>query len=285
MQQVVFDYDVAFSRNIGWLTSAEQASLRHKRVAIAGMGGVGGSHLLTLTRLGIGAFTIADLDRFELANFNRQAGADVHTIGKEKVEVLAERARRINPEVDIRIFPEGVNEGNLADFFADANLYVDGLDFFVLDIRRKVFAYCADHNIPATTVAPIGMSAALLNFLPGQMSFEDYFCLEGVSKDEQQRRFLFGLCPRFLQRGYLVDPSAVDLAQHRGPSTPVACELCAGVAGAQALKILLKRGKVLAAPWGLQFDAYENRMVTTWRPWGNRNPLQRLGLFLARKQF
>src|SRR5438034_10656468 len=57
-----FDYATAFDRNIGWLTDAEQESLRHKRVAIAGMGGVGGFHLTTLARLGVGKFNIADLD-------------------------------------------------------------------------------------------------------------------------------------------------------------------------------------------------------------------------------
>jgi len=75
----VFDYATAFDRNIGWLTTAEQQRLRQKRIAIAGVGGVGGSHLLTLARLGVGRFTISDPDRFELANFNRQAGAMMST--------------------------------------------------------------------------------------------------------------------------------------------------------------------------------------------------------------
>ncbi|BBB59506.1 hypothetical protein UNDKW_1233 [Undibacterium sp. KW1] len=70
-----FDYDQAFSRNLGWFTEAEQAQLRGKKAAIAGMGGVGGAHLLTLARLGIGAFHIADFDQFDLPNMNRQAGA------------------------------------------------------------------------------------------------------------------------------------------------------------------------------------------------------------------
>jgi len=84
-----FDYNHAFSRNIGWLTEDEQQRLRGARVAIAGLGGVGGFHLLTLARLGVGRFNIADLDRFELANFNRQAGASVSSLGRPKVEVLA----------------------------------------------------------------------------------------------------------------------------------------------------------------------------------------------------
>ncbi|HEY0664114.1 MAG TPA: ThiF family adenylyltransferase, partial [Thiobacillaceae bacterium] len=162
-----FDYATAFSRNIGWLTASEQQSLKTKRIAIAGMGGVGGFHLLTLARLGVGKFNIADLDAFELANFNRQAGAAMSTLGRPKVEVLAEMARDINPEADIRRFDHGVNPQNLAEFFRDVDLYVDGLDFFAFDAREQVFKYCGDHRIPAVTVAPLGMSGGLLNFLAG----------------------------------------------------------------------------------------------------------------------
>ncbi len=280
-----FDYGEAFSRNTGWVTRDEQTILRHKRIAIAGMGGVGGSHLLTLTRLGVGAFHIADFDRFEMANFNRQAGAACSTLDQPKVEVLSHLARDINPELDIRVFPEGVNVTNLPGFLTGVDLYVDGLDFFALDIRRTLFAACAEAGIPAITAAPLGMGAALLNFLPGGMSFEDYFRLEGQTEDEQLLRFLLGLSPAMLQRAYLVDPSAVDLARHRGPSTPMACDLCAGVAAIQALKLLLHRGDVIAAPHGLHFDAYRNRLVKTWRPGGNHHPLQRLALRIARKQF
>ena len=97
-------------------------------------------------------------------------------------------------------------------------------------------------------------------------------------------RFLVGLSPAMLQRGYLVDRSAVDLAARRGPSTGMACQLCAGIAATEALKILLGRGKVLAAPRGMQFDAYRGKAAQTWRPWGNRNPVQRFALVIARRQ-
>lgn len=277
-----FDYQTAFSRNIGWVTETEQALLRAKRIAIAGLGGVGGSHLLTLTRLGIGNFNISDLDIFEQANFNRQAGASMRHVGRAKVDVLAELASDINPELDIRKFPQGIDEANLDEFLDAVDLYVDGLDFFALEARRAVFAACAEKGIPAITAAPLGMGAALLNFLPGRMTFEEYFRLEGQSEHEQLIRFLLGLSPAMLQMPYLVDDSRVDLANHKGPSTPMACELCAGMAASQALKILLNRGEVVAAPRGLHFDAYRNKFKRTWRPGGNNNPLQRLSLKIAR---
>lgn len=279
-----FNYPQAFSRNIGWITEAEQSTLQSKRVAIAGMGGVGGFHLLTLARLGVGKFNIADLDTFELANFNRQAGAAMSTLDKPKVEVLANLAGDINPEADIRIFPAGVNEQNLTDFFRDVDLYVDGLDFFAFEARERVFAYCHDHGIPAITVAPLGMSAALLNFLPGGMSFEDYFRVAGKAELEKAVRFLVGLAPALLHRHYLADKSRVDLKARKGPSTVMACQLCAGVAATEALKILLKRGKVWAAPHGIQFDGYRNKLAHTWRPGGNRHPLNRLAIAIAKRQ-
>jgi molybdopterin/thiamine biosynthesis adenylyltransferase len=278
-----FDYSQAFSRNIGWVTREEQALLRQKRIAIAGLGGVGGSHLLTLTRLGIGAFNVADFDRFEPANFNRQAGAAMSTLDRPKADVLAAMARDINPELDLEVFDQGVSTDNLPVFFRDVDLYVDGLDFFAMDIRRAVFAYCHAHGIAAVTAAPLGMGAAVLIFMPGGMSFEEYFRLEGQAREEQLVRFMVGLSPALLQRTYLVDPQAVDFASQRGPSTPMACELCAAIAATEALKILLGRGRIIAAPRGYQVDAYRNRIAKTWRPGGNRNPIQRLGLWIARR--
>jgi len=280
----MFDYHTAFSRNIGWVTPEEQATLRSSRVAIAGLGGVGGSHLLTLVRLGIGAFTIADLDHFELANFNRQAGASLKTVGREKVNVLVDMARDINPELDIREYAGGVDTDNVEDFLDGADIYVDGLDYFAVAARRTVFASCATRGIPAVTAAPLGMGAAVLNFLPGKMTFEEYFQLEGHPESEQLVRFLLGLSPAMLQRKYLVHPQAVDFIAHQGPSTPMACEICAGMAATQALKILLKRGRVMSAPWAQQFDPYRNKYVRTWRPRGNKNPLQTIGLVVVRAQ-
>jgi len=279
-----FDYNDAFSRNIGWLRPEEQEVLRSKRIAIAGLGGVGGSHLLTLTRLGIGGFHIADLDQFELVNFNRQAGAYLSRIGQDKVDVLSEMALGINPELDLRKFTSGVTENNIDEFLEGVDLYLDGLDFFAVSHRRAVFKACAEKGIPAVTAAPLGMGVALLNFLPGGMTFEEYFRLEGQPEEEQLLRFLLGLSPRMLHNLSLVDPSRINLAAHRGPSTPMGCELCAGMAATQVLKILINRGKVLSAPWGQHFDAYQNRFVRTWRPGGNNNPIQRLMLALARRR-
>lgn len=279
-----FNYQQAFSRNIGWVNVKEQSVLNHSKVAIAGLGGVGSKHLLTLSRLGIGKFNISDFDVFEIQNFNRQTGATMSTLQKPKIDILAKMALDINPELSIKLFPSGINQENVSDFLDGIDIYVDGLDFFAIEARRMLFSECYKRGIPAVTAAPLGMGVGFLYFKPGGTSFEQYFRLEGHSKQEQLARFIAGLSPKVLQRNYLVVPDAVDFNQERGPSTVMACDLCAGIIGTEVLKILLKRGKVRAVPWGIQFDAYRQKLVYTWRPFGNANPIQKLLLYLIRPQ-
>jgi len=279
---ITFDYDRAFSRNIGWVTESEQAKLKKSRIAIAGLGGVGGAHLLTLARLGISQFNIADFDNFDVHNLNRQAGAFMPDMGQPKIDTIARMARGINPEIDLRLFSQGVKSENVDEFLRDVDVYVDGLDFFALPARRMVFAKCREKGIPALTAAPLGMGTAFLYFRPDGMSFEQYFKVEGHASQEQYVRFIAGLSPAMLNRDYLVAPEAVNFQEKRGPSTIMACDLCAGVIGTSVLKLLLGRGTLKAAPWGMQFDAYHQKLKLTWRPFGNSNPLQQLLLKFIR---
>jgi hypothetical protein len=270
-----FSYADAFDRNLGWFTEQEQQSLRGKTVAIAGMGGVGGVHLLTLVRLGIANFRIADLDSFELANFNRQIGAMMSTLDQPKVEVLARMAKDINPECQVAEFPGGVTPQNLDSFLEGVDLFIDGFDFFVLDIRRQAFARCRELGIPAVTAAPVGMGVAFLLFTKDGMPFEDYFRFEGKSELRQYLNFLMGLAPSGMHRAYLVEPARLDIARRKAPSTMIGVELCAAFTAAQVAKVLLGRGEVKPAPYHYHFDAYLNKFQAGRRP-GNNGLLQRL---------
>jgi len=279
----MFNYQDAFSRNIGWVTEDEQLQLQNKRVAIAGAGGVGGIHLVTLARLGIANFNISDFDDFEVHNFNRQSGAFMSTLGQQKVDVMENIAKDINPEADIKSFPEGIFSHNVDEFLEDVDIYVDALDFFALEARKTVFQKCYEKNIPVITAAPLGMGCAFLCFMPGEMSYEEYFRFSGKSEQDQLIQFLIGLSPAMLQRPYLVDKSRVSFTEKRGPSTPMAVNLCAGIAGTYTLKILLNRGDIISAPHGLHFDAYRNKFTKTWRPFGNAGIIPRIMFHIARR--
>jgi molybdopterin/thiamine biosynthesis adenylyltransferase len=282
----MFDYEEAFSRNIGWVTKEEQQKLRNTTVAIGGLGGVGGDHTIVLARLGIGNFHISDLDHYDVANFNRQAGANMSTLGQAKAAVMEETVRGINPEATIKNFDSGINEENLDDFLEGVDIYVDSLDIFVLEIRRKVFRRCYEKGIPTITAAPMGMGTAFLVFMPGEMSFDEYFAIvdaaANASEEEKAKifndniiRFVIGVSPSVQQRHYLVDRSSVNFLKKKVPSTCMGISLAAGTLCTNVLKIILQRGDVIHAPHGMHFDAYRNKLIKTWRPWGNRNWLQR----------
>ena len=205
------------------------------------------------------------------------------TVGRSKLEVMQERVLDVNPEADIRAYPEGVNADNVDQFLDGVDIYVDGLDFFALAARKLVFGKCAEKGIPVVTAAPLGMGCAFLAFLPGKMGFEDYFCFEGLSEKDQLIRFLIGLAPTMWQRHYLMDRSTADFDAKKGPSMPMAVDLCAGITGVNVLKILLGRGEVICAPRGLHVDSYLNRHKVTYRWLRNKNPLQLVSFMIAKK--
>ena len=280
-----WSYEQAFARNRGLLSQADQRRLRESCVAIAGLGGVGGVHLMTLVRLGVGRFILADPDRFEAANFNRQCGARLDTLGRPKVEVLAAEARAINPELDIRTLPEAVDAHNVDAFLDGADLLLDGVDFFAIEARRLLFAAARKKGIWAITAGPIGFSAAWLVFDPRGMSFDDYFDLRpGMSRLEQLVAFGVGLAPAGTHLAYL-DLSRVDLRATTGPSASLACQLCSGVAASEALKVLLRRGRVAPAPVYHQFDPFTLRYRSGRLWWGNRHPWQRLKRWYLVRRF
>lgn len=98
-----FTYAEMTTRNLGFVTPEEQAKLRAAHVFIPGVGGMGGACFLTLLRAGVGNFTIADIDTFEISNLNRQVFAFTDTAGRAKAEVAAEAAARINPEAKLNV--------------------------------------------------------------------------------------------------------------------------------------------------------------------------------------
>lgn len=106
------DYDFRFG-SLGRLYGAEALlRLRHAHVAVIGIGGVGSWAVEALARSGVGTLTLVDLDEICISNVNRQVPALQETIGRTKVEVMAERVRSIQPECTIHCLPEFLTEAS-----------------------------------------------------------------------------------------------------------------------------------------------------------------------------
>ncbi len=275
-------FGTAFSRSFGVINANDFEILKNSRVAIPGMGGVGGSHLITLVRAGIGRFRIADFDTFDPVNINRQYGANTNSFGRAKIDVMADAASEINPYLEIDKFPEGLSLENIDAFLEGVDVVIDGLDFFVFDIRRKLFMAAHQKGIPVITAGPLGFSSALVVFTPDSMSFDEYFDIrEDDSYLDRILKFAIGLSPKGRHFKYM-DDKFVDLAGKRGPSFGSACQLCAGLAATESVRILLGRGKVESAPYFHQFDPYTRKYIRGKLRNGNRAFSQKAKLWLIK---
>lgn len=117
-----------FSRSQILLGKRSMERLRESRVAIFGIGGVGGFAAEALVRSGIGHLLFIDNDEVSLTNLNRQIIADHTTIGKKKVEVMQERALRINPAAEIKALSLFFLPDTSADFLNGCDYIVDAID-------------------------------------------------------------------------------------------------------------------------------------------------------------
>ncbi len=276
------DYaDVAFSRNLGILDYAGQRKLLGARIAIPGLGGVGGAHLAALARAGFGAFSLADFDTYSPVNINRQYGSDLGSFGRPKLDVMIEHALGINPFLNLRCLRQGLVPDNLEEFLEGVDILVDGLDFFVQDLRRKLFNLALSKGIPVITAGPMGYSCALLVFMPGGMNYDTYFGVSDATPPmERLIRFALGLAPRATHLSY-IDRRFISLREKRGPSVGSACQICAGMAATEAVKIVTGKKPLAVVPRSCQFDPFKGVLRKPWLPFGMNSPWQRLKVAAA----
>ena len=274
----------AFSRNIGLFTLEEQDRLAQARIGIPGMGGVGGVHFMTMVRTGVGNFHISDFDVYEPANVNRQFGARVPDFGRPKMEVMKEQALSVNPYLEIKEFPRGINEDTVDEFLEGVNVVLDSLDFFAFNARRLLFTRAREKGVHVITAGPLGYSSAMLIFAPDRgMRFDEYFnIVEDMTPEEQYLAFALGLAPKAVQFKYM-DTSKLSFKSRKGPSLNLACQLCSSMAGTEAVRIILKKKGLKPVPYYFQFDPFVQKYYKKKLVNGNRNFFQQIKFKVVRK--
>ena len=121
--------------------------LAKSRVAVFGIGGVGGYVCEALVRSGVGAFDLVDDDKVCLTNLNRQIIATRKTVGKYKVEVMKERMLEINPDVDVRTYQCFFLPENADDFpFEEYDYIVDAVD--TVTAKLEIIMRAKEKNVP-----------------------------------------------------------------------------------------------------------------------------------------
>ncbi|WP_044937327.1 tRNA threonylcarbamoyladenosine dehydratase [Pseudobutyrivibrio sp. LB2011] len=144
-----------FSRTELLLGKEAMERLENKRVAIFGIGGVGGYVCEALVRSGVGHFDLVDNDTVSLTNINRQIIATHSTVGRQKVEVMKERMLDINPNADISIhqcffLPENANEFP----FETYDYVVDAVD--TVTAKIEIIMRCKELGVPVISAMGAG---------------------------------------------------------------------------------------------------------------------------------
>ncbi|MGB8357239.1 MAG: tRNA threonylcarbamoyladenosine dehydratase [Bacteroidales bacterium] len=144
-----------------WLSRTEMVlgeealrRLKESHVLIAGLGGVGSWAAEMICRAGIGRMTIIDGDIVTSANINRQLPALTSTIGKVKAEVMGERLKDINPDLELRVIPEFIRDQRMTDILEDAkyDYVIDAID----TLSPKVFLIYHSLRLKLKIVSSMG---------------------------------------------------------------------------------------------------------------------------------
>ncbi len=205
-----------YQRNLGVISPSEQAKLLQSEVVIIGAGGLGGTVLEFLARMGIGKLIIADKDLIVDSNLNRQILSTENNLGQSKTEFAVKRVKEINSSIEIVGHPVFINSDNVKKIIEGAEVVVDALDN--LPSRFMLQKSCRDLKIPLIHGAIAGFNGQLTTIFPEDKGLE---LIYGFDKD----------LPEHGSEAELGAPTV----------TPA---LIASLEAQEVVKILLKRGKL-----------------------------------------
>jgi molybdopterin-synthase adenylyltransferase len=222
-----FDRQLRYFSDIGTAVLAPsdaQRRLREAKVAVLGVGGLGGACARSLASIGVGEMWLIDGDRVELNNLNRQTLYTVADVGLLKVEVAAARLRAFNPEMRITSTARRLeSEAEIADFVAGADVVIDAADWPAHEIERWCNSACFGLGIPYITMShfpPVARTGPL--YVPGRTGC---FSCQEIAYRRQYPLFDVAVEERRAK-----PPVAATL----GP----ACELISGQVGLEIMHLL-----------------------------------------------
>ena len=160
-----------------------QLKLKNSRVLIVGMGGLGSPVALYLAAAGVGELHLADFDRVDLTNLQRQIIHDTDSVGEHKVDSALRRLSAINPEIKLVAHRSALEADSLADAVAAVDLVLDCCDNF--STREAVNAACVAARKPLVSGAAIRLEGQLSVFDSRQAASPCYHCLYGHGSEEE----------------------------------------------------------------------------------------------------
>jgi adenylyltransferase/sulfurtransferase len=140
--------------------------LRRAKICVVGVGGIGNPIVTQLAAMGVGKLKIVDRDVVEISNLHRQHLYNEADIGKVKVEVAAERLKKINHHVQIEAVPLSITRYTAESIVKGMDIIVDALD--TVDARYALNDACIKYNIPFIYAGALGMLGSVCTILPNK---------------------------------------------------------------------------------------------------------------------
>lgn len=164
---------VRYQRNRNTISAADQLRLFRSRVAVIGLGGLGGHILEALARLGVGTIVVIDPDVFQEHNLNRQVLSTLSSLGCPKVQAAAARVREINPAVTIVPIQAAYTPENGRELLERCDVVVDGLDCILT--RLALAKACSELRIPMVHGAIAGWYGQVTTQFPGDQTMQQLY--------------------------------------------------------------------------------------------------------------
>lgn len=243
-------YHSFLARSIPILSEDGIRKLKSTTIALAGLGGVGSAAVITLARLGVGGFKLADPGRFDLPDINRQWAAFKSTLGKGKTEIYEKVLRDINPDIKIEKFNEGVTKSNLDLFLDESDIVVECLDYVLptRGLREEVFEKARERDIPVISSGICGFGAFMIGYSPnGMRAAEFYGTLQervkkkcSITENVSTLDILLNLLKENFDSSVLNIIGEQFTKHHLLPSLSLAPALSASLVATECIIILLK---------------------------------------------
>lgn len=161
-----------------------QERLLGSRALIVGMGGLGSPAALYLAAAGLGTLVLADFDRVELTNLQRQIIYATSDVGRAKTDSARERIAALNPGIRVETVDARLEPENLRSLVRGVDIVLDGSDNFAT--RFAVNAACVAGRRPLVSAAVIGMDGQLAVFRPDLDGSPCYRCVYADTGEEAQ---------------------------------------------------------------------------------------------------
>jgi len=262
-------YREMVDRNIGVYTWQEQEKLRNARVAICGLGGVGGYESILCARMGVGSVTGIDFDSFEVSNINRQMLATMDTVDRPKADAMKEMLKSINPGMEVNSHRAQVDEDNVVELLSGHDVVLEAVD----DMPTRVIIHRTARELG---IPSVGMSGSpptrgfVATFLPDGVRYEDALNLpepgKKLTNTELRQRIADIKKKRAWHSVELGAPAEWAQAYCDGKAswiiTPVRAHLLSLFSFHEVVQLITGREPLAIAPKGILIDLAQQNPVS-----------------------